>query len=172
VCRNNIEVMGQLGGTDLWLTVPKFQTPWFEVSPTVGIACVVATTVEAAFPEVGIALDVGATVEVGATVVDGATVEAGAPDEGVELVRIICASFWEFGGLVTTPDVLVAFVAPMPWFGRVISGSCFLFLKRIHNTNQQFYTDKFRKKNYKQSTKGLTGRANLFTLNFGKQSLV
>ena len=27
VCRPNVEVIGLLGGTDLWLTVPKFQTP-------------------------------------------------------------------------------------------------------------------------------------------------
>ena len=50
------------------------------------MACVVAATVEAVVPEVGIAWDVGAIVEVVATVVDGATVEAGAPDEGAELV--------------------------------------------------------------------------------------
>ena len=102
----------------------------------------------------------------------GANFEAGALDEGAELVGIICVSFWEFGGLVTVPDVLVAFVAPVPWSRRVISRSCFLFLRRIHNTNQQFYADKFWKKNNKQSTKGPTGRANLFTLNCGKQSLV
>ena len=27
VCRSNIEVVGLPGGIDIWLTVPKFQTP-------------------------------------------------------------------------------------------------------------------------------------------------
>ena len=53
----------------------------------------VAAIVEAAVSEVAIAWDDGAAVEVGATVVDGAIVEAGAPDEGPELVGIICVSF-------------------------------------------------------------------------------
>jgi len=61
MCRPNIEVVGLPGGTDLWLTVPKFQNPWFKVCPSVGIACVVAATVEAVVPEVGIAWDAGAT---------------------------------------------------------------------------------------------------------------
>ncbi len=132
----------------------------------------VAATIEAAVPEVGIAWDVGMTIKVGETVVDDVTVEASAPEVGAEPGWIVCVSFCEFGGLVPMPDVLVTLAAPVPLFGRVISGSCFLFLRRIHNTNQQFYIDKFRKKNNKQSTKGPTGRANLLTLIFGKQSLV
>ena len=74
----------------------------------------VVATIEAVVPEVGIAWDVGATVEVGATVVDDATVEASAPDEGAELVWIVCVSFCKFGGLVLVPDVLVVFASLVP----------------------------------------------------------
>ncbi|XP_039683830.1 uncharacterized protein [Medicago truncatula] len=44
------------------------------------------------------------------------------------------------GGLVVVPDAVAAFDAAAPGTGggRVISGSCFLFLKRMHNADQQF----------------------------------
>jgi len=43
-------------------------------------------------------------------------------------------------GLVAVPDALAAFEASVFGFGggHVISGSCFLFLNCIHNTNQQY----------------------------------
>jgi hypothetical protein len=62
------------------------------------------------------------------------------------LVRIACVPLGDAGGLVVVvPEELAAFDAAASGLegGRTISGSCFLLLKSIHNTNQQYKSDEF-----------------------------
>jgi len=63
-------------------------------------------------------------------------------------------------GLVVDPDALAAFEATAFGLGggRVILGSCFLFLNCIHNTNQQYQRFKLQPENLITKTqKGPTG---------------
>jgi len=78
------------------------------------------------------------------------------------------------GGLVVVPDTLATFEAAAFRLGggRVISGSCFLFLNCIHNTNQQYQWFKLQQEIYKQKHKRSHWASQLFTLIFGKQLLV
>jgi hypothetical protein len=62
------------------------------------------------------------------------------------LVGIACVPLGDAGRLVVVvPDELAAFDAAVSGLGggRTISGSFFLLLKSIHNTNQQYKYDKF-----------------------------
>ena len=78
----------------------------------------VAATVEAAVPEVGIAWDVGAAIEAADgdedEVCTGCVVCTGRITVSISPVGITCVSCYEFGGLVAVSDVLAAFVPPVP----------------------------------------------------------
>jgi len=71
------------------------------------------------------------------------------------LLWVDCVVPYGIGGLVAVPDALAAFEAAAFGLGggRVISGSCFLFLNCIHNTNQQYQWFKLQQEIYKQKHK-------------------
>jgi len=78
---------------------------------------VIAATVEAAVPEVGIAWDVGAAVEAADGDEDefcaGCVVCTGRITVSLSTVGITCVSCCEFRGLVAVSDLLAAFVLPV-----------------------------------------------------------
>jgi len=100
------------------------------------------------FPVTGMACEIGAVIEAAARagddtwarIVDPIDANAGLLDE------IGCVPTGGAGGLPTVSDVPAAFVEVLVWpKGRVISGSSFLLLNSIHNTNQQFWSSSFWK---------------------------
>jgi hypothetical protein len=74
-------------------------------------------------------------------------VATGSNTGAMVLVGIACVPLGDAGGLVVVvADELAAFDAAVSGLegGRTISGSCFLLLKSIHNTNQQYKSNRFR----------------------------